>query len=183
MFLDADGRKLMKHIGPRTPQGFEDTLERVQVFQDLTAKAEAGDAQAATELLILQLQLEWFEFEEAQMRAEALEEVSKEQGQEIAQLLVDTEVRSLAMAAGRDEVKRREAGEHFLAMWQDERIPATDAQLYSFWSLMADYAEGERDKKLFKKIVGECDDSLGRNQRYKRALKQLEERLKNFPKK
>jgi len=183
MFLDAGGRRLMKHAGPRTAKGFEDSLSRVQEFQALMAKAEAGDAKAATELLIRQLRLEWFDFEEAEERAAALEKVSSKQKKELAQLLVDTEVRSLAAAAGMDPVKRRAAGEHFLAMWKDKRLPAADAQLYSFWFLMADYAEDQGDKKLFKKIVGESEDALKSNSRYRRALKGLEMRLEDFPKK
>jgi len=183
MFLDAEGRMLMKHTGPRTTKGFEETLAQVQEFQELMKKAEAGDAEAATELLIRQLRLEWFDFEEAQARMAALEKVSKKQQAELAQLLVDTEVRTLAAAAGTDPAKRRAAGEHFLEMWQEKELPATDAQIYSYWSLMADYAEDQRDKKLFKKIVGECEDALKRNSRYSRALKALEARLDNFPRK
>ena len=183
MFLDADGRKLMKHAGPRTPKGFEDSLDEAQEFRDLIQKAEAGDAKAATEAFIRQLRLEWFGFEEAEERAATLQKVSSKQKKKIAQLLVDTEVRSSATAAGRDEVKRREAGEHFLAMWKDKRLPADEAQIYSFWSMMADFAEHSRDKKLFKKIVAEFKDAIPGDSRYRMALKSLEERLENFPRK
>lgn len=183
MFLDAEGRRLMRHMGPRTTKGFEGSLEEVQEFQALMAKAEAGDAKAATELLIRQLQLEWFDFEEAQERAAALEKVSKKQQEEITQLLIDTEVRVLAKAAGKDPAERRKAGEHFFAMWEADRVPATEAQLYPYWFMMADFAEDKGDKKLFKKIVGEADDALKRNSRYRRVLKGLEMRLANFPRK
>ncbi len=182
MFLDAKGRKLMKHGGPRTADGFDESLVQVQEFQTLEKKAEAGDAKAATELLIRKLRLEWFDFAEAKTQIEALAKVSSKQEKMITQLLVDTEVRSLTSAAGKDDAKRLEAGARFLEMWEGKALPASDAQLFSFWTILADYAEDKRDKKLFKKVVGEFEDAL-KNSRYGRALKGLESRLKDFPKK
>jgi len=183
MFLDADGRRLMKHAGPRTTKGFESSLEEVQAFRALAQKAEAGDAKAATELFIRQLQLEWFAYEEAQAKAGTLTEVSSSQQKEIDQLLVNTEVRSRAGAADRDPVKVRDAGKHFFGMWEAKRIPTGDEALYNFWSMMANYAEDEGDKKLFKKIVGEFKDTIPGGSPYRRALKDLEARLKDFKKK
>lgn len=182
MFLDAEGRILQTHSGPRTVKGFEDSLESVQAFLDLVARAEGGDAGAATDVLIRQLELEWFDFEEARTRAEALEKVGSKQRKILDQLLVETEVRSLAAEAGDDPAKRQAAGEHFLAMWKDERVPTNEAQLYPFWFLMADHAEAIGDRKLFKKIFEEAEDALKRNARYARVLKKLEGRLENFPK-
>ena len=182
MFLDAEGRQLMKHVGPRTPSGFEDSLEEVEEFLELVAEAEGGDAKAAAEVLIRQLRLEWFELEEARKRVEALEKVSSKQKKELAQLLVDTEVRTLAADAGKDDVKRRAAGERFAAMWLEEKsLPSSEAQLYPFWFIMADYAEHAGDKSLFKKIVREAEDTL-KHSKYDKVLEKLEQRLKDFKK-
>jgi len=180
MFLDAEGRPLLRFSGPRTPGAFEDALAEVQAFQALEKKAEAGDAKAAAEVLIRQLQLEWFALEEARRRVAALEKVSSKQKKELEQLLVDIEVRGLAKAAGANPDKRREAGEHFFGMWQDERVPATEAELASFWLLMADFAEGTRDKKLFKKIVRELDDALPNTAQKHRTVEDLERRLESL---
>lgn len=180
MFLDAEGRRLLKHAGPRTVKAFESTLAEVEQFQALMQKAEAGDAKAATELFIRQLQLEWFESEEAQAKAAALQEVSSAQKKQIDQLLVDTEVRCRAAAAGKDMAKVREAGAHFLEMWEAKRVPASEDQLYVFWAMMARHAEDKGDKKLFKKIVGAFKDTIPGSSRYRPALGELQERLKNM---
>jgi len=91
--------------------------------------------------------------------------------------------RCLGDTAGADTAKRIEAGERFLALWKEDRVPSDEAQLYPYWFMMADFAEAQRDKKLFKKIVGEAEDALKRNSRYRRVLKDLEARLEHFPKK
>jgi hypothetical protein len=183
MFLDAEGRKLMKYNGPRSAKSFDKALAEVQEFQDLVKKVEGGDTKAATELLIRQLRLEWFGFEEAKMQVEALEKVTSKESKILAQLLVNAEVKSLADGAEGNLTKRRAAGEHFVAMWNEKRVPDNDEQLYSFWSLAADFAEREGDKKLFKKIYEECKDALQRNPMYAGAVKGLEQRLDDFRKK
>jgi hypothetical protein len=183
MFLDAEGRRLGKHAGPRTPSGFEESLEGVEEFQSLREKAEAGDAKAAAEVLIRQLELEWFGLEEAQKRADALEKLSGKQKKQVAQLLIDTEVRDLSAKASESREERQVTGAHFAAMFEDDRIPATQTGLIQFWTIMADYAEKNREKKLFKKIVGEFEDTVKSGARSRKTLKDLEARLDDFPKK
>ena len=180
MFLDAEGRILARDV-PRSVKGFEDTFEGVQAFAALLRKAEAGDAGAQVEVLVRQLEMEWFDFEDARARVAALEKVGSKEQKLLDQLLVDTEVRSVVSDAGEDSAKRQRAGAHFLAMWEEKRVPEGEGELYAFWSLIADHAEAEGDKKLFKRVVDAFDDTL-KNTRYGRGLSQLEERLKSFPK-
>ena len=182
MYLDAEGRRIMRHSGPRTVGGFEDSFEEVRDFLKLVEKAEGGDAKAATEAFIRQLELEWFEIEEARTRRAALEKVSSKQEKRIAQLLIDTEVRTVARGAGRDAAARQAAGKHFREMLEEKQVPENPSQLYSFWTMIADHAEAQKDRKLFKKAVAYYDKTLGDDHRYRRTLKMLEERLKNFPK-
>jgi hypothetical protein len=180
MFLDPGGRKLMRYRGPRTVKGFEESLGDVEEFTALLKRAEQGDKKVAGKLFIRQLELEWFSFEEATRRYKKLTKVSGKEKKQIESLLVDTEVRTITKDAGRDEDKCLSAGKHFLGMWKDKQIPGSDAQLYSFWLFIANYAEEEGDKKLFKKTVAEFKKSVGTNRQYRKALKVLEERLENF---
>ncbi|MHC5210431.1 MAG: hypothetical protein ACYTG2_06930 [Planctomycetota bacterium] len=181
MFLDADGRRILKHAGPRTVKGFEKSLEEVQDFLDLAKKAEAGDDKAATAVLLRQLELGWWGLDEARERRDALKTVSSKQKKEFEQLLIDTEVRSLAAAVEEDEAHIA-AGKHFAAMWAEKRIPRADAERSSFWWAIAAYAEHEGDKKTFKRVIGEYDDLVDDNSRYRNQLLNLEERLEDFPK-
>lgn len=181
MFLDADGNKILKHTGPRSVAGFESSLEQVEEFQVLVKKAETGDSKAATALFIEQLRLGWYDIMEANKRADGLKKITSKQKKEIAQLLTDIEVRGIAKEAGKDWEKCLEAGEQFAKMWKDKRVPSTQAELLPFWTMMADYAEDKRDKKLFKRIVAEFEDTMKTSSYIRKALKGLESRLDNFP--
>jgi len=180
MWLDADGRKIQVHNGPRSVKGFEESLGEVELFLDQIEKAENGDAKAATAVLIRQLQLQWFEYDDALARREALTKVSSKEKKELDQLLIDTEVRTHVKTAGKDPEAQRAAGAHFFAMWSEKRLPAGKSELYRFWTLMADHAEHAGDKKLFRRIVGAFDQSLGSDSRYRAVLDELEGRLAHF---
>lgn len=179
-FLDAEGRKLMEYSGPRTTKGFEQALEEVQEFLDLEARAAAGEAKAATELLIRQLALQWFDFEEAKAKVEALTEVSSKQRKLLDQLLIDTEVRGLADSHGDSRSKRVEAGKRFLELFEAKQLPAGYNELYAFWTFLADYAEDQGDKRLFKKVIKAYDDTLPNGASKNKAVKELERRLENM---
>ena len=183
MFLDAEGRTLLEHGGPRTVKGFEGSLAEAQEFLTLVKQAEAGDASIAAEVLIRQIRLEWFGFDEAKQKVEALEKVSAKQRKELEQLLVGAEVKSVLASAGEDPDKRLAAGAHFATMWEDNRVPVLAEQQYGYWTLMADHAESIRDARLFKRIVRAFDDGLPASEMKRATVKKLEARLKDFPKK
>jgi hypothetical protein len=182
MFLDAEGRRIKKHSGARTVKAFEESLDEVQEFLDLATEAESGNDKAATELLIRQLELGWFDLEEARTRRDALKVVSSKQKKRFEQLLIDTEVRTMADAAEGDEAWQ-DVGKHFLQMWEEKRLPQADAQRFSFWWTLADLAEYERDKKTFKRVLREFEDLVDDNPAYRSRLDNLEDRLESFPKK
>lgn len=182
MFLDADGNKLMKHTGPRTVAGFRESLETIAEFQELTKKAADGDEKAATELFIRQLKLGWFSLDEAREHFGKLKKVSSKQKKAIEIAIAELEVQTLTKEAGDKLAERVKAGARFHAMYKDKMVPEEWSTQYSFWLLMADYAEDARDKKLFKKIVGEFEDAMPSSTSSRKALKSLESRLKNFPK-
>ena len=173
MFQNAEGKKLLTHRGPRSTKGFEDSLKKVQTYQELKAQAEQGDSKAAVQALIYEINLQWYDFEEATKRVQALEKVSKAQERELEQLLINTEVRSLADT--RDEAAQLKAGQHFAAMYKDKRLPSTDSELFSFWDLMGAHAAATGDKRLLSKIIKEVD-RMPSSSRQRKAMKKLEQR-------
>ena len=181
MFLDDQGRKLMKHSGARTPDGFADSLEEANDFLALIRKVEGGDKRQAGAVFIRQLENEWFGHEEALQRYEELGKVKSKEKKRIEALLVDSEVRSRVADAGKDDRKRLEAGAHFVKMWKAKRTPSDARTSYQFWAFIADHAEAKGDKKLFKSAIGGFEDSpAGKNSRYRRFQKELEKRLKSL---
>jgi len=188
MFLNSDGKQITKP-GSRSVKAYDESLVEVQDFMDLVKRAEAGDDKVASEVLIQQLELDWFDLEQAQTRRDALKRVSSKQKRLLEQLLIDTEIRSKIDVVNSLEeeddqkIAHLVAGKHFMEMWDDKRLPHSDAKRYSFWWAIAAHAEQERDKKTLKKVVKEFDKLVDDNYRYRTYLKRLEKRLKDLPKK
>lgn len=179
MFLDAAGKKLMVHEGPRTVAGFEASLAKLLELQEQIRLAEAGDDKAKVEAFVLQLELGWLDFEEARAKLAELPKLSKKQAKEIEQLMTDAEVRALVKGAGKDAVKRAEAGQRCVAMWEEKMLPADLGLLIDFWSLAADHAEAQKDKKLFKKIIDAAKDTVRKDPRGQQLVQSLERRAKS----
>lgn len=173
MFLDAEGRRLLTHRGPRSAKGFQDSLKRVQNYLRIKAEAEEGDSKAQALALIQEINLQWYDFEEATKRVRALKKVSKAQERELEQLLINTEVRTLAAKPG--DSAKLQAGERFAAMLEDKRIPSNESELFTFWGLMGLHAEASGDKRLLAKILKEVD-RMPSSSRQRRALKELQQR-------
>lgn len=176
-FLDAQGRMLAAYDGPRTLKGFEQGLKGLEPFLDLQRRADGGDEVAATELLIRQLQLGWFGFDEARQRYAALTKVNAKQKQALEQLLIDTEVRQIAKEAGGDRAKRLAAGKRFAELFAKKQMPGTNSTRTQFWLLLADHAEATGDKKLMKKVIEAYDDTVPNSVDKRRAVRELEDRL------
>lgn len=149
----------------------------MQEFVELQRKAADGDAKAATDLLIRQLELGWHDIDEARKRAEALTKVSSSQRKQLDQLLVDTEVRCLAEDAGEDRAKRLAAGARFEELWKDKHMPSTNDGRYAFWMLLAEHAEKQKDKKLMSRVIQAFDETLPNTAGKRSAIRNLEERL------
>jgi len=180
MFLDAQGRKLMKHRGARTTKGFEKSLEESQDFLAQIRKVENGDKRNAGKVFIRQLELHWFSFDEATKRYAELGKVSSKDKKLIEPMLIDTEIRVLAKEAGKDDEKQLAAGAHFAQMWKDKRLPSAASEEYAFWSFIMSFAESKGDKRLFKKALGkyEKSDAVKQSSRMRAAIHDMKDRLK-----
>ena len=179
-FLDGEGRMLAPYTGPRTIKGFEQGLKELKPFLDLQERAAKGDAAAATELLIRQLEMKWFDYDEAKRRVEALGKVSSKHKKALDQLLLDTEVRQLAKDAGDDRTKRLAAGARCAELFDEKMLPGTIDERASFWLLIADHAEAKGDKRLMKKVIAGFDDTLPNSVKKRNTVRALEERLDRF---
>ncbi|MBC8328862.1 MAG: hypothetical protein ISR76_10020 [Planctomycetes bacterium] len=178
MFLDPDGRKIMR--SGRSQAEFEKGRDEAQEFLELVAKADAGDVKAQIPVFLKQLEFGWFTVEEARAKLAGFEKVSKKDLKAIEVLLVETEVRGLAKQAGRDLDKRREAGARCAEMWGDKQVPEDMDCMIQFWALIADHAEAKGDKKLMKKVVKEADKTVKKDTSGRALVKILEQRLKDM---
>ena len=197
MFLDPEGRKIMKYQGPRNVKGFEEELGNIDDYMMLLHKVKEGDKTLAGRLLIRQIELDMLSFDEVKERMRSLEKIHADQlrqdsgstnkkrieaeKQHLAKLIVDVEVRSMVLKAGSSDEKHLEAAKHFHDMWKKEnRLPTGDAAHYEFWRHVAHYADVEGDKKLFQEVVEQYRKYLGKSQNYSRMLPLLERRLEEW---
>ena len=95
--------------------------------------------------------------------------------------MVDLEVRTLVLEAGRDDQKHLDAAKRFYDMWKKQgRVPSTDAAHYEFWRHVAHYADVEGNKALFEEVVEQYRRYLGQSKNYSRMLPMLERRLEEW---
>ena len=194
MFLDPDGRKILKYQGPRKVQGFEEELSKIDDYMVLVKKVKDGNTALAGRLLIRQIEMDMLSYEEVEERMRSLEKIyAKELGKDagsttrariqaerkrLGEIIVDLEVRSMVLKAGKNDKKHLEAGRHFLDMWKKEdRLPTGEAAQYEFWRHVAHYADVEGDKALFQEVVEQYRKHLGKSRSYARMLTLLQNRL------
>lgn len=146
MFLDAEGRLLSK-VGERDLDGFRKAGEAALAFRALEARAAAGDPRATAELLLARLDLGTLSVEELRTRASALEGLEEAGRAAIAGRLADEDVKGVL----RDI--RLEAGDRFLRMKSEGRIPASPKEAWTFWNMMMESAEARKDAGAFQSAL------------------------------
>ncbi|MHC4078642.1 MAG: hypothetical protein ACYST0_09425, partial [Planctomycetota bacterium] len=123
-FLDATGQVLIQvPYDARTVDGFRRTGARAQEYVALRKAAAAGDEQATTRFLIMQLEERQVLLVAARTRDAKLKKVTPKQRKHLDELLLNLEISTVARAAGRDRKKRRATGKRFLKMLKDGPRP------------------------------------------------------------
>ena len=159
----------------------------VREYLDFKAKAAKGDAGAKVEFFIRALKMGDFKkLEEAKKHLATLKGVSKEQKAAIDGQLVGLEVRDLVqpLLQNQDRGKTPELlksiGKKLLEMDKGGRVPAGDADYGTFYSIILDYAEQEKNIPAFEKGLQALKDRFGDNlnQRFLSAKEEALEKLK-----
>lgn len=182
IWMDADGN-IAARQRERSVEGFQQTLATLLRVCQLEAEAAAGDRQAAVEALISGLRIGRYDFEQAKARREALGEIPLDAATQIETLLVDLEVQTV-LARVREREQVLDAGRHFLAMLEQERVP-TGRLAASFYSAILEVHADRKDAKAYaatldrlRKLVEGERGAARMLKRYEDVLARLEEQAK-----
>lgn len=184
--MDATG-KLFGSPDGRNVESFRKHMTLVREYIDFKAKAAKGDSGAKVEFFIRALKMGDFKkLEEARKHLATLKGVSKEQKTSIDGLLVGLEVRDLVqpLLQNQDRSKAPEllksTGKKLLELDKAGRVPAGDADFGTFYSVILDYAEQEKNIPAFEKSLQALKDRFGDNlnQRFLAAKEEALEKLK-----
>lgn len=148
-FLDADGnvtvRNLQREIGSLTHARAQlDQLAALRARVAAAAAKDAVDAEAARDLLFVEMDLQMVTPEQVRDRTKAMQLADADR-ERIERFLVDAEVRVLrgkARELGADEI-----GKLFAAMVQTARLPSAENEVY-FWQMVLGHAAKVRDAEL-----------------------------------
>ncbi len=174
-YLDAEGG-LLKQVGHVTPVAeLETAWQGLQAWTALRAAVAAGKADAGK-------QLELFRMELAMGNRPFAEMVKRRQGVTIAdneetavaQQLVNLQFTEILRGTPRDQ--QHVGGEKFVAMFREQRIPATTTET-SYWQYMFAFATHKNDVALFEELLAHLKKAKAGDQRLQRYLGQLEDQL------
>lgn len=180
--MNASGDVLKIHQGSRDVAGFTASVnEAAQTnakLKELTAKAKTDKA-AAKELFFLKLELGHLGYEAAKKQAGELtltdDEKAGLKGQ-LASLRVND---ILSKIETRDDFMKI-ATPKFVEMANNGEIPSNEALLQPFWISQMDWAEQEKDVKVFKRALEALEAAFGDNPRAKRFFDRRREVLESL---
>ncbi len=174
-FMDAEGEVLASPAG-QSVDGFNKTLNAVEAYLELKAKAHSGDKSVANDLFVAEMQLGKLGFAEATTRYAALKGLSAEQRERIDAELIDLEVADIVGKVNSGKLTPDEATPTLAQMAKADRIP-TGMYAQLFWSVVLQHAEQNKDVKLFERGITAFKDLLA-GQGQDELLADMEKRLK-----
>jgi hypothetical protein len=175
VFMDSDGNVLAKHEGQRGTAEFDKTFEeKVKAFLELKKKAEGGDAPAKLELFEKQLALRHFKADEARKKMAELGELPADKKDKFNAQILSIEIADVFATVTRDKATRIAAGKKLVEFKKAGRIPSGEREVQSFWILIMDHAEAEKDAALFEEALKAMRDKFGANTRMAKFFEEKE---------
>jgi hypothetical protein len=149
VFMDAEGKVLAEHEGPRSAEGFDATGAKASAFIALRDQAAKGDKKAEADLLVKQLELGHLEAAEAAKKADGMN-LSKEQKAAFEAALAEREILGVLQGI-RDDEGANAAGKSFFDRYQAGKpAPVGDQAVQGYWILLMGHAEDAKDVSAFE---------------------------------
>lgn len=179
VFMDAAGTVIATHEGSRDAAGFGKTGERARAFVDTKKKADAGDAAAKAELVLLRLEMGQTPLKEA---LESLKDakLSEEQKTRLATMQADLEIREI-LDGIQDEARADAAAKKFIERKKSGKpAPAGEREFQMYWIIMIAHAEKQKDIPLFEEALKALKAKYGAVEEAKKFLESKDETLKTL---
>jgi hypothetical protein len=177
VILDDSGNVVAKHAGARTIEGFEKSLAKANEFFALKAKAEGGDADAAIEVFLAQVEMGHFKPAEAREKAKSLKGLTAEQAEKVATMATDLEIAEIISSA-RSQADLPALGKKLAALAAEGKVSKKDA--VNQWFFISAHAKEAKDAKLLGQAIEELKKEQARNPRLKQLVDQLEADLEKM---
>lgn len=176
VILDAAGDVVAKPPS-RDVAGFKAAVSDASKFVELKDKEDPTVAEQV-ELLGLQISLGNYDFAAAKEAAGKIKGMDDAQKEKVANLLLPFEIRSL-IPPGRNPTPeaRQAAGKAFAEMYKAGKVPPDQQTMQPFFIFMLDYAEAQKDAKLFADALGKLEAEFGSNPRAAGFFKAQQDRL------
>jgi hypothetical protein len=159
LFLDAEGKLLARHRGPRSIEAFGATLAKVQRCFELQKKADAGDKVALVDVLLLHCELHRIDLADLEELIEGMR-LSDAQKKTFASLGADAEVtdmRTVVQRARYSAEALADAGEMFVDHFDKGGVPLAAWNRGLFWLGLGYHAVAEKKAELYARAVKELD--------------------------
>lgn len=160
LVLDADGKMIGRHAGERSVAEFDKLVTKAAAYLDARKKAAEGDKSAGIDVALADLELGTLTAEAAKKKVEALGPPTDAQKARLDGILLNAEVMDISKALGKDRVG---AGKKFLELKNAGRIPDGYKETDIFWNRILDFAESEKDAKLFEEGLGKLKEKFASN--------------------
>ncbi|MBI2919603.1 MAG: hypothetical protein HYY18_00800 [Planctomycetes bacterium] len=177
LVLDAEGKVLWRHAGERTVAAFETTIDKSAAYLGALKKAAEGDKSAGIDVAIAELEQGTLTEEAAKKKIAELGEPTPEQQARFDAVVVNAEVMRISQELGKDRVA---AGREFLEMKEAGRIPDGYKETDIFWNRILDYAESEKNAKLFEEGLNKLKAKFASNPNTKKFFELKDETLKKL---
>jgi hypothetical protein len=149
VFMDAEGKVLAEHNGPRNGAGFAKTGETAKAFVALREKAAKGDPAAKADLLVQQLKMGHVKAADAEKEAASMK-LSDAQKAAFEAALADARVMDMVRGL-RSQEDAKKAGQEFLSMHKaGKKAPTGDEAIQPYWILLMGAAEEAKDVPAFE---------------------------------
>ncbi len=177
-FMDAEG-EVLASPADRSVDGFNKTLNSVEAYLELKAKADSGDKSVANALFVAEVQLGKVEFAEAKTRYAALNGLSAEERKLIDQELLNMEVADVIGRVQSRQITSEEATATLAELAKADRVP-TGMYAPTFWSVVLQHADQNKDVVLFERSLAAMKELFAGQSQFEEALAQMEKRLKEL---
>jgi len=153
VFLDSSGNVLAVHEDERDAEAFAKTGEKAKGFLALRARAEKGDKAAQVEYALAQVELGQIKVAEGKERLKG-RRLTKEQQAKLDGLASTAEVRKILENVTQVQETQFAAARKFVEMKKAGKpAPLDDDNFQTYWILMMNLAEKEKNTALFEECL------------------------------
>ncbi|MCA8941807.1 MAG: hypothetical protein KDB80_04540, partial [Planctomycetes bacterium] len=181
--MNGEGKVLKVHQGARDVDGFRDSVaeatETSVRLGNLAAAAAKGDKAAAKELFFLQLELGHLEYGQAVEASKQLD-LSDEEKSGLKGRLATLKVNEVLSGIKTRDEFMTVAAPAFVKMADEGEIPTNEDLLQPFWISQMDWAEQEKDVRVFRRALEVLEKMFGDNPRAKRFFDRRREVLEKL---